>query len=135
MLLTTVNCWVGSKRSNSTARHGGCCTLQVEGKVVFQFLCTRVQELKKDGERKLMKLLSFLWVTGKEKYLFGRGDNHNQLRFYIDCAFACHQGGRSHGGLVVEYVGSTINCGNRKHNICTKESMELEGVSVLDCFQ
>ena len=76
-----------------------------------------------------MKLLSYLLKTKKDKYLLGRWSGDNHLSHYADGTFAVHSNGKSQGGLVVEYGGSVVNADSGKH-ICTKDSIESEGVTV-----
>lgn len=73
-------------------------------KVACQFLCTRVVAPTEEDEKKLVRLLKFLWVTRKEKYLFGQGDGLNVFKFYINGVFACHNDGKSHGGWLLSMV-------------------------------
>lgn len=101
-------------------------------KIACHFLCARVKAPTEQDKRKLVKLLSNLWQTQEKKFLFGRGDEGNALRYYVDGAFIVHSDGKSRGGLVVEYGGSIINCGSSNHKICTKDSTASEGVSVSD---
>ena len=62
----------------------------------------------KSDERKLGKMLGFLWRTKSKKFFFGRGDGSAELKFYIDGAFAVHSDAKSHEGLVVVFGGSCI---------------------------
>ena len=68
-------------------------------KVACQYLCTRVSEPSEEDNKKLTKLIKYLWSTKGKKYYFGRGDGSNVLKFYVDGAFACHADGKSHGGV------------------------------------
>ena len=101
-------------------------------KIACQFLCTRMKAPTGQDERKLAKLLSNVWKTQAKKFLFERGNGRNALRHCRNGAFTVHSDGKSHGGLAVEYGGSTINCGSGKHKICTEDSTSSEGVLVSD---
>lgn len=69
-----------------------------------QYLCTRVSDRSVADSKKLTKLVKYFWSTKSKNYYFGRGDRTNDLKFYVDGAFACHTDGKSHGGCLLSMV-------------------------------
>ena len=64
------------------------------------FLCTRVREPTSDNENKLMRVIRYLRGT-KDITLRLRADNLNIVKWWVDGAFAVHEGMKSHTGGVM----------------------------------
>ena len=92
------------------------------------FLCT---EPTSDDENKLTRVIRYLRGT-KDLTLRLRADNLNIVKWYVDGAFAVHEGMKSHTGSVMSLGKGSAYSESRKQKINTKSSTVAELVAIDD---
>jgi hypothetical protein len=92
---------------------------------VVSFLCTRVQGATQQDMEKLCHVLGYVKATQSQVMLLCAQTTQN-IRAYVDAAFALHSDSKSHTGVMV-YVGETLVYVSSKNQKCmSKSPMEAE---------
>ena len=104
-----------------------CKRGQPDIQTAVAFLCTRVREPTSDDENKLTRVIRYLRGT-KDLTLRLRADNPNIVKWWVDGAFAVHEGMKSHTGGVMSLGKGSAYSASRKKN--TKSSTEAELVAI-----
>jgi hypothetical protein len=94
------------------------------------YLTTRVTAPTTGDLKKLNRVLKYLKST-RDKVLYMRGVGDN-ITFAIDAAFALHEDGMSHTGVVGRLFGDTVIVKSCKQKIVTRDSTESELVALSD---
>ena len=95
------------------------------------FLCTRVKEPTKDDWKKLTRLMSYLKKT-RDDVLTLKCDGKNEVKWWIDAAFAVHPDMRSHTGAIMTLGSGAVQSISKKHKVNTRSSTEAELVATDD---
>ena len=95
------------------------------------FLCTRVREPTSDNENKLTRVIRYLQGT-KDITLRLQADNLNIVKWWVDGAFAVHEGMKSRTGGVMSLGKGSAYSASRKQKINMKSSTEAELVAIDD---
>jgi Reverse transcriptase (RNA-dependent DNA polymerase) len=95
------------------------------------FLCSRVSAPTEQDERKLFRLLAYLFGTLDLKFRLG-ADSLDSFTTWVDASFAVHGDMRSHTGGVISYGRGGLICKSKKQSINTKSSTEAELVGASD---
>jgi Reverse transcriptase (RNA-dependent DNA polymerase) len=95
------------------------------------FLCSRVRAPTEQDERKLFRLLSYLFGTIDLKFHLG-ADSLDSFTTWVDASFAVHGDMRSHTGGVISFGRGGLICKSKKQSINTKSSTEAELVGASD---
>lgn len=99
--------------------------------LAVSYLTTRVMAPNDQDMQKLYRVLKFLNLT-KNQPLVLSAETDLRLRVYVDAAFALHDDGKSHTGMVVRLGGATVLVKSSKQKIVTKDSTEAELVALSD---
>ena len=95
------------------------------------FLCTRVREPTKDDWNKLNRLMSYLKKT-KNEVLVLKCDGKNEVKWWVDAAFAVHPDMKSHTGAVMTMGSGAVQAISKKQKVNTRSSTEAELVATDD---
>ena len=93
--------------------------------LALSYLTTRVMEPNEQDMQKLYRVLKFLNLT-KDQPLVLSAETDLRLRVYVDDAFALHDDGKSHTGMVVKLGTASVLVKSSKQRIVTKDSTEAE---------
>jgi hypothetical protein len=94
------------------------------------FLTTRVNGPTTGDKKKLDRVMKYLNSTPDKKLFFKGLDDG--IVFAIDAAFALHNDGMSHTGVVGKLFGDTVMVKSCKQKIVTRDSTEAELVALSD---
>ena len=83
------------------------------------FLCKRVQEPTKDDWNKLSRLMSYLKKT-KDDVLVLKCDGKNEVKWWVDAAFAVHLDMKSHTGAVMTMGSGVVQSILKKQKVNTR---------------
>jgi Reverse transcriptase (RNA-dependent DNA polymerase) len=95
------------------------------------FLCSRVSAPTKQDERKLFRLLAYLFGTIDLKFRLG-ADSLDSFTTWVNASFAIHGDMRSHTGGVISFGRGGLICKSKKQSINTKSTTEAELVGASD---
>jgi len=87
---------------------------------VVSFLCTRVQGATQQDMDKLCRVLGYVKATQSQVMILCHQTMQN-IRAYVDAAFALHSDSKSHTGVMV-YVGETLLYVSSKKQKCMSKS-------------
>jgi len=87
---------------------------------VVSFLCTRVQGATQQDMGKLERVLGYVKVTQEQAMVLCAQTTQN-IRAYVDAAFALHSDSKSHTGVMV-YIGETLVYVSSKKQKCISKS-------------
>jgi hypothetical protein len=99
--------------------------------VALGFLCSRVSAPTEQDERKLFRLLAYLFGTIDLKFRLG-ADLLDSFTTWVDASFAIHGDMRSHTGGVISFGRGGLICKSKKQSINTKSTTEAELVGASD---
>jgi hypothetical protein len=88
---------------------------------VVSFLCTRVQGVTQQDMEKLCRVLGYVKAAQSQVMLL-RVQTTQNIRAYVDAAFALHSDSKSHTGVMV-YVGETLVYVSSKKQKCMSKSL------------
>jgi hypothetical protein len=92
---------------------------------VVSFLCTQVQGATQQDMEKLCRVLGYVKATQSQVMLLCVQTTQN-IRAYVDAAFALHSDSKSHTGVMV-YVGETlVYVSSKKQKCMSKSPTEVE---------
>ena len=94
-------------------------------------LCTRTKSPNEGDWNKLLKLMKYLNGT-QELVLTLKADNLNNIKWYVDAAFAVHPDFRSHTGMVMSMGKEGIINSSRKQKMNTDSSTTAELIAAHD---
>jgi hypothetical protein len=98
---------------------------------VVSFLCTRVQGATQQDMVKLERVLGYVKATQEQAMVLHAQTTQN-IRAYVDAAFALHNDSKSHTGVMV-YVGETlVYVSSKKQKCMSKSLMEAELIGLTD---
>ena len=95
------------------------------------FLCTRVRDSTIEDWKKLVRLMSYLSKT-KDETLTLKANGTNEIKWWIDAAFAVHPDMRSHTGAVMTLGEGAVQSISKKQKVNTRSSTEAELVATDD---
>ena len=95
------------------------------------FLCSRVCAPTIQDEKKLKRLLEYLYGTIDLPLRLG-ADSLQRFTTWVDASFAIHTDMRSHTGGVISFGRGGLICKSKKQNINTKSSTEAELIGASD---
>jgi Reverse transcriptase (RNA-dependent DNA polymerase) len=95
------------------------------------FLHSRVSAPTEQDERKLFRLLAYLFGTLDLTFRLG-ADSLDNFATWVDASFAVHGDMRSHTGGVLSFGRCGLICKSKKQSINTKSSTEAELVGASD---
>jgi len=98
---------------------------------VVSFLCTRVQGATQQDMGKLERVLGY--VKAMQDYaMILRTQTTQNIRAYVDAAFALHSDSKSHTGVMV-YVGEMlVYVSSKKQKCMSKSPTEVELIGLTD---
>jgi hypothetical protein len=99
--------------------------------LAVSFLCTRVAKSTVQDQRKLKRLLQYIYGTIDITLTLGADDLHS-IRTWVDASYAVHPDVRSHTGGVISMGMGAIMSKSSKQKINTKSSTEAELVGATD---
>jgi hypothetical protein len=99
--------------------------------LAVSYLTTRVLEPNEADMVKLYRALKYLNLT-KDQPLILSAETGLRLEVYVDAAFALHEDGKSHTGMVVKLGEGSVLVKSSKQKIVTKDSTEAELVALSD---
>lgn len=108
-----------------------CMRVKPEMLVCVIFLCTRVSRSTEEDDRKLKRVLGYLYSVKDDGIELSGGDI-TQLKGMIDASFAVHEGGKSHSGMAVLLGNGVIMLRSGKQKLVTRNSTEAELVALSD---
>jgi len=98
---------------------------------VVSFLCTRVQGATQQDMGKLERVLGYVKVT-QDYTMVLRTQTTQNIRVYVDAAFALHSDSKSHTGVMV-YVGETlVYVSSKKQKCMSKSPTEADLIGLTD---
>ena len=98
---------------------------------VVSFLCTRVQGATRQDMGKLERVLGYVKAT-QNYVMILRAQTTQDIRAYVDAAFALHSDSKSHTGVMV-YVGETlVYVSSKKQKCMSKSPTEAELIGLTD---
>ena len=95
------------------------------------FLCTRVRQPTEEDANKLHRLMSYLLNT-KDDVLVLSADGRDEIKWWVDAAFAVHPDMRSHTGAIMTMGAGAAQLASTKQKINTRSSTESELVATDD---
>ena len=95
------------------------------------FLCTRVRKPMREDETKLHRLMCYLEST-KNDVLTLSADGSNELKWWVNAAFAVHPDMRSHTGAIMTMGKGATQSKSTKQKINTRSSTKSELVAADD---
>jgi hypothetical protein len=98
---------------------------------VVGFLCTRVRSPTEEDERKLSRVLSYLYGS-KNQVMRMRPLGIFKVEAFVDASFAAHPDGKSHSGTVIQVGGVSVYFSLRKQKCVSKSPTEAELVALSD---
>ena len=98
--------------------------------LAISYLTTRVRNPTQDDFVKLNRVLKYL-NGSRDHVMYFRGAE-DMIECYVDAAFAQHQDGKSHTGMILKVYGDTVLVKSSKQKIITKDSTEAELVGSSD---
>jgi hypothetical protein len=98
---------------------------------VISFLCTRVKEPTVEDNGKLQHLLGYLLGT-RGKVLTINKPRDDQLMMYVDAAYALHEKGESHSGVVIALGGVVVFVSSKKQKCVAKSPTDAEVIALSD---
>jgi hypothetical protein len=98
---------------------------------VISFLCTRVTAPTVEDKSKLKYLLGYLHSTRNQVLTINKPHN-DQLAMYIDAAYALHEKGESHSGLIVAVGGVVVFISSKKQKCVAKSPTDAELIALSD---
>jgi hypothetical protein len=94
-------------------------------------LSSRVLAPTEDDQRKLDRILNYLWSTKEKKMLLKKGGDVN-IEVFIDASYGIHADGSSRTGMSIMMGGASIANWSSKQKLVTKSSTEAEIVGLSD---
>jgi hypothetical protein len=98
---------------------------------IISFLCTRVTAPTVEDMLKLKHLLGYLHGTRDQVLLINKIRN-DQLVMYVDAAYALHEKGESHSGVVVAIGGTVVFVSSKKQKCVAKSPTDAELIALSD---
>jgi hypothetical protein len=95
------------------------------------FLCSCVSAPTEQDERKLFRLLAYLFGTIDLKFRLG-ANSLDSFTTWVDASFAVHGNMRSHTGGVISFGRGGLICKSKKQSINTKSSTDAELIGASD---
>jgi hypothetical protein len=96
---------------------------------VISFLCTRVKEPTVEDNNKLKHLLGYLHGTRGQVLTINK-PRDNQLVMYVDAAYALHEKGESHSGVVIALGGVVVFVSSKKQKCVAKSPTDAEVIAL-----
>jgi len=103
--------------------------------VAVAFLCTRVHCATTVDQKKLQRVMEYVYATGTERGIVIKGKNIDQVRGMIDAAFAQHSDGKSHSGMAVMMGDTCVMVKSSKQKLVSKDSTEAELIALSDMLK
>jgi hypothetical protein len=98
---------------------------------MISFLCTRVTASTVEDKQKLHHLLGYLHGTRDQVLTINKVHN-DQLLMYVDAAYALHEKGESHSGVVVALGGLVVFVSSKKQKCVAKSLTDAEVIALSD---
>jgi hypothetical protein len=98
---------------------------------VISFLCTRVKEPTVEDNDKLRHLLGYLHGTRGQVLTINK-PRDDQLVMYVDAAYALHEKGESHSGVVIALGGVVVFVSSKKQKCVAKSPTDAEVIALSD---
>jgi hypothetical protein len=98
---------------------------------VISFLCTRVREQTVEDNHKLKHLLGYLHGTRGQVLTINK-PRDDQLLMYVDAAYALHEKGESHSGVVIALGGVVVYVSSKKQKCVVKSPTDAEVIALSD---
>jgi hypothetical protein len=98
---------------------------------VISFLCTRVTAPTVEDMFKLNHLLGYLHATRDQVLVVNKARN-DQLTMYVDAAYALHEKGESHSGVVIAIGGTVVFVSSKKQKCVAKSPTDAELIALSD---
>jgi hypothetical protein len=98
---------------------------------VISFLCTRVTGPTVEDKAKLDHLLGYLHGTRNQVLTINKPED-NQLVMYVDAAYALHDKGESHSGVVIAIGGVVVFISSKKQKCVAKSPTDAELIALSD---
>jgi hypothetical protein len=99
--------------------------------MVISFLCTRVTGPMVEDRTKLDHLLGYLHGTRNQVLTINKPED-NQLVMYVDAAYALHDKGESHSGVVIAIGGVVVFISSKKQKCVAKSPTDAELIALSD---
>ncbi len=97
--------------------------------MIISFLCTTAPTV--EDMLKLKHLLGYLHGTRDQVLIINKIQN-DQLVMYIDAAYALHEKGESHSGLVIAIGGTVVFVSSKKQICVAKSPTDAELIALSD---
>jgi hypothetical protein len=98
---------------------------------IISFLCTRVTAPTVEDMSKLNHLLGYLHAT-RDQVLVINKPRDDQLVMYVDAAYALHERGESHSGVVIAIGGTVVFVSSKRQKCVAKSPTDAELIALSD---
>ena len=108
-----------------------CKRTRTESLCAVSHLSSRVSKSTEDDDKKLCRVLNYLYHTKDRKMRLKKGSSVD-MEAFIDASFGSHADGRSRSGIALTMCGGIVGAWSAKQKLNTKSSTEAEIVGLSD---